>query len=520
MKEANNAITVGIARKRSSALRAQNVRDGFIMAMDGQPFEVAYYPRSFGPQYCVPASLFTAAFDVDWKVVTRFKMKFESEDSTDFKWFKGTVTSVDYSASRVWKCMEVIWDDPSRTEDCVNPWDVEPIFPPPNMPGPVSSINLPGLDSSKKSDSPRKVFGVKLNSEEQIWHGQLSGCQRQEEGTHEALELREGGSGYIGKGVSKALQNLNKNIGPALIGKNNDGPQKILGEQLKDLYKSFVTQKQSHGVVLSDTRSQFLAVGNESVIKFWDMDSVNRLMNTDAEGGLLASRCILFNKDGILLAVSASENGVKILANANGVRLMRSIENRSLDASRVNTGTVAKGAISCTFGTLSSAAGTSIGVADRSAQGTAMVALNGDCRSLSDVKPRITDEIEKSKFWKLTEIKDPSQLCFPDSLLSVRRVEKAMKEKSCNALLLKVNRIGSEAEKISKQVGWGVMARHHSGETEDTFIADLRWFVNGTGAPCRSERLAKNNQHMPNEEDTVSESNYAGTSFCTPVEPY
>ncbi|CAA2963312.1 beta-enolase isoform X1 [Olea europaea subsp. europaea] len=58
------------------------------------------------------------------------------------------------------------------------------------------------------------------------------------------------------------------------------------------------------------------------------------------------------------------------------------------------------------------------------------------------------------------------------------RVEKAIKEKTCNALLLKVNQIGSvtestEAVKMSKQAGWGVMASHHSGEIENTFIVDL-----------------------------------------------
>ena len=59
-----------------------------------------------------------------------------------------------------------------------------------------------------------------------------------------------------------------------------------------------------------------------------------------------------------------------------------------------------------------------------------------------------------------------------------QRVAKAIAEKSCNALLLKVNQIGSvtesiEAVKMSKRAGWGVMASHRSGETEDTFIADL-----------------------------------------------
>ncbi|KAF3335285.1 enolase [Carex littledalei] len=89
------------------------------------------------------------------------------------------------------------------------------------------------------------------------------------------------------------------------------------------------------------------------------------------------------------------------------------------------------------------------------------------------------------------------------STSSDRRVAKAIKEKSCNALLLKVNQIGSvtesiEAVKMSKHAGWGVMASHRSGETEDTFIADLSvGLATGqikTGAPCRSERLAKYNQ--------------------------
>uniref|UniRef100_A0A8C4SAD2 phosphopyruvate hydratase n=1 Tax=Erpetoichthys calabaricus TaxID=27687 RepID=A0A8C4SAD2_ERPCA len=86
-----------------------------------------------------------------------------------------------------------------------------------------------------------------------------------------------------------------------------------------------------------------------------------------------------------------------------------------------------------------------------------------------------------------------------------KRIEKAVEEKACNCLLLKVNQIGSVTEaiqacKLAQENGWGVMVSHRSGETEDTFIADL---VVGlctgqikTGAPCRSERLAKYNQLM------------------------
>jgi len=109
------------------------------------------------------------------------------------------------------------------------------------------------------------------------------------------------------------------------------------------------------------------------------------------------------------------------------------------------------------------------------------------------------------------------------------RVAKAIQEKSCNALLLKVNQIGSvtesiEAVKMSKHAGWGVMTSHRSGETEDTFIADLAVGLSTgqikTGAPCRSERLAKYNQLLRIEEELGDAAVYAGLKFRAPVEPY
>merc|ERR1712050_612746 len=92
-----------------------------------------------------------------------------------------------------------------------------------------------------------------------------------------------------------------------------------------------------------------------------------------------------------------------------------------------------------------------------------------------------------------------------DDLLvtNTKRIAKALDVQACNALLLKVNQIGSiteaiEAANMSMRNGWGVMVSHRSGETEDSFIADLvvglRTGEIKTGAPCRSERLAKYNQ--------------------------
>jgi len=114
-----------------------------------------------------------------------------------------------------------------------------------------------------------------------------------------------------------------------------------------------------------------------------------------------------------------------------------------------------------------------------------------------------------------------------DDLLvtNVKRIEKALSCNACNALLLKVNQIGSITESIqaanmSMQNGWGIMVSHRSGETEDSFIADLvvglRTGEIKTGAPCRSERLAKYNQLLRIEEELGPRAVYAGTSFRFP----
>ncbi|XP_038711206.1 topless-related protein 4-like isoform X2 [Tripterygium wilfordii] len=177
--------------------------------------------------------------------------------------------------------------------------------------------------------------------------------------------------------------------------------------------------KRSAEVVQFDTtKNRFLAAGDEFTIKFWDMDNDNQLTSTDADGGLPASPCIRFNKDGILLAVSTNDNGVKILANADGIRLLRIVENRTFDASRAASAAVVKASATGTFGSANSTAGPTIG--DKAGSGAAVVGMNNDDRSFNNVKPRIADEsVEKSRFWKLTEVNEPSQcrsLRLPDNL--------------------------------------------------------------------------------------------------------
>merc|ERR1719409_1916334 len=112
------------------------------------------------------------------------------------------------------------------------------------------------------------------------------------------------------------------------------------------------------------------------------------------------------------------------------------------------------------------------------------------------------------------------------TVTNVTRVKDAIEKKACNALLLKVNQIGSitesiEAVKMCKQSGWGVMCSHRSGETEDTTIADIAVGLCcgqiKTGAPCRSDRNAKYNQLMRIEEELGDRAVYAGATWRKPV---
>ena len=141
------------------------------------------------------------------------------------------------------------------------------------------------------------------------------------------------------------------------------------------------------------------------------------------------------------------------------------------------------------------------------------------------------DQDDFDSYGKMTTAMGEAVQIVGDDLLvtNPKRVQHAIDNKSCNALLLKINQIGTisesiEAVSMSKKAGWGVMTSHRSGETEDCFIADLAvGLATGqikTGAPCRSERLAKYNQLLRIEEELGDKAVYAGATFRTPCEPY
>jgi len=102
---------------------------------------------------------------------------------------------------------------------------------------------------------------------------------------------------------------------------------------------------------------------------------------------------------------------------------------------------------------------------------------------------------------------------------NVKRIAKGIEENAANAVLIKLNQIGSLTETIAaiemaKRAGWGAMVSHRSGETVDSFIADFTVaMATGhlkTGAPCRGERVEKYNQLMRIEEELGTGAVYAG----------
>ncbi len=124
--------------------------------------------------------------------------------------------------------------------------------------------------------------------------------------------------------------------------------------------------------------------------------------------------------------------------------------------------------------------------------------------------------------WKLmtAELGDRIQIVGDDLLVTnPERVRRAIEEQAANALLVKLNQIGTltetiEAVELCQRTGWRAVTSHRSGETEDTTIADLAVALNmgqiKTGAPARSDRVAKYNQLLRIEGELGTTAHYSG----------
>ncbi|PQP98160.1 enolase [Prunus yedoensis var. nudiflora] len=430
-------------------------------------------------------------------------------------------------------------------------------------------------------------------------------------GVYEALELRDGGKDYLGKGVSKAVNNVNSIIGPALIGKDPSEQTAIdnfMVQQLDGTVNEWGWCKQKLGANAILAVSLAVAKAGASVKKIplykhianlagnknlvLPVPAFNVINGGSHAGNKLAMQEFMILPVGASLfqrghedgcgSVSPSKGGYRgfplfygsggctrleflgmyylydsavikkkygqdatnvgdeggfapnIQENKEGLELLKTaIEKAGY------TGKVVIGMDVAASEFYGSDKTYDLNFKEEKNDGSQKIsgnALKDLYKSFVSEYPIVSiedpfDQDDWEHYAKMTaECGEQVQIVGDDLLVTnPKRVEKAIKEKSCNALLLKVNQIGSvtesiEAVRMSKKAGWGVMASHRSGETEDTFIADLSvGLATGqikTGAPCRSERLAKYNQLLRIEEELGAEAVYAGAKFRVPVEPY
>ncbi|CAA0818869.1 Bifunctional enolase 2/transcriptional activator [Striga hermonthica] len=401
-------------------------------------------------------------------------------------------------------------------------------------------------------------------------------------GIYEALELRDGGSDYLGKGVSKAVNNVNTIIGPALVGKDPTDQTAIdnfMVQQLDGTQNEWGWCKQKLGAnailavslavckagaaVLNIPLYKHIAnlAGNKKIVL--PVPAFNVINGGSHAGNKLAMQEFMILPVGASSFKEAMKMGVEVYhhlkavikkkygqdatnvgdeggfapniqENKEGLELLK-----TAIAKAGYTGKVVIGmdvAASEFYGTDKTY---DLNFKEENNDGSQKISgdkLKDLYKSFVSEYPIVSiedpfDQDDWETYAKLTaEIGTQVQIVGDDLLVTnPKRVEKAINEKTCNALLLKVNQIGSvtesiEAVRMSKRAGWGIMASHRSGETEDTFIADLSvGLATGqikTGAPCRSERLAKYNQLLRIEEELGAEAVYAGASFRAPVEPY
>ncbi|KAL3613110.1 Topless-related protein 3 [Castilleja foliolosa] len=229
---------------------------------------------------------------------------------------------------------------------------------------------------------------------------------------------------------------------------------------IKRKYTGF--RKKSAGVVQFDTtQNHFLAVGEDNQIKFWDMDHSNILATIEAEGGLPSLPRLRFNKAGNLLAVTTADNGIKILANAIGMRSLRTVEAPPFEALR---SPLESAAMKVSGPSAANVAPVNCKV-ERSSPARPSPILNGvDSMARNNMeKPRAIEDVNDNKIkpWQLTEIIDPVQcrmVTMPDSTDSTNKVARLLYTNSGVGILA----LGSNG--IQKLWKWARNEQNPSGK--------------------------------------------------------
>ncbi|MCO5590338.1 hypothetical protein L7F22_044307 [Adiantum nelumboides] len=402
-------------------------------------------------------------------------------------------------------------------------------------------------------------------------------------GTYEALELRDGGKDYLGKGVLKAVSNVEKIIAPALVGKDptdQNGIDTFMVEKLDGTQNQWGWCKQKLGANAILAVSLAVCKAGAAVKKIPLYKHIANLAGNTTlvlpvpafnviNGGSHAGNKLAM-QEFMILPVGASSFSEAMKMGTEVYHHLKAVIKKKYGQDATNVGDeggfapniqeskegleLLKVAIEKAGYTGKVVIGMDVAASEFYSEKEKKYDLNfkeenndgtqkvsGDqlidlYKSFTEEYPIVSiedpfDQDDWEHYSKFTaQIGQRVQIVGDDLLVTnPSRVAKAIKESSCNALLLKVNQIGSvtesiEAVKMAKRAGWGVMTSHRSGETEDTFIADLAvGLATGqikTGAPCRSERLAKYNQLLRIEEEMGESAVYAGASFRQPAAPY
>ena len=373
-------------------------------------------------------------------------------------------------------------------------------------------------------------------------------------GAFEAAELRDGGSRYLGKGVETAVKNVALKIAPAVIGMQADN-QRLLDEKMIALdgtkNKSSLGANAILGVSLATARAAAIS-SNQSLFKYLGGGSAKTLpvpMMNILNGGAHADTNVDIQEFMIapIGAQSFKESlrwGAEIYHSLKSVLkkkgLATSIGDEGGFAPNLESNRAALDLILVAIENAGFKAGTQIALAmDVAAteffedgkykfEGKALTSeqMIAYYSELVSAYPLVSiedplDEDDWSGWAKLTaELGEKIQIVGDDLFVTnIERLTKGIESKTANALLVKVNQIGSltetiDAVNLAHKNNYKSMMSHRSGETEDTTIADLAVALNcgqiKTGAPARSERVAKYNQLLRIEEELGSDSIYAG----------
>jgi len=376
-------------------------------------------------------------------------------------------------------------------------------------------------------------------------------------GIHEALELRDGNSRFLGKGVQKAVGNVNDRISKELAGKDCTKQQDIDNAMLEldgTENKSNLGANSILGVSMAVCRASALELGIPLYERVAELSgNRNLILPTPAmnviNGGEHAGNSLDI-QEYMILPVGAKSFGEAARLCAEVYQTLKGIIKGEYGNDAINVGdeggfapplSQAEEPFELILKAISEAGyekeiklGIDAAASEFYNDGKYRIEdndLSGDeliefYKNLIEKYPIISvEDVCAQDDWDswvgfTGKFGSKVQVVGDDLLVTnVKRIGKAIESKACNALLLKINQIGTitesiDAAKLSQDNEWNVMVSHRSGETEDSFIADLVVGL-GTGqiksgAPCRSERNAKYNQLLRIEEELGEKARYQG----------